>query len=355
MHKTALITGVTGQDGSLLAQFLLEKGYRVHGILRRTSSPNTARLDMLLEKSAKCGVFTLHHGDMTDASSLIRIVQKTQPDEIYNFAAQSDVGVSFDIPEHTANIVGLGTLRLLEAIKILGLEQKTRFFQASSSEMYGDVKETPQNELTPFRPRSPYATAKLHAYWTVVNYREAYGLHASNGVAFNHESPIRGEEFVTRKITRAVAAIQFGKQRKIDLGNLDAQRDWGHAQEYVQAMWAMLQQDEPSDYVLATGVTTSVRQFTELAFKEVGIQLAWRGKGLNECGYDRQTGECLVEIDPRYFRPTEIDLLIGDAKKAREKLGWSPKISVRQLIREMVQRDLHALANDIPNYQTAAE
>ncbi|OOG67792.1 GDP-mannose 4,6-dehydratase [Sinorhizobium sp. A49] len=342
--KVALVTGVTGQDGAYLAQLLLDKGYIVHGIKRRSSSFNTARIDNIYqdphEKNAR---FFLHYGDMTDATNLIRIMQETQPDEIYNLAAQSHVQVSFETPEYTANSDALGTLRLLEAIRILGLTDKARFYQASTSELYGLVQEVPQRETTPFYPRSPYAAAKLYAYWIVVNYREAYGMHASNGILFNHESPLRGETFVTRKITRAAAAIKLGKQDKLYLGNLDAKRDWGHAREYVRGMWLMLQQDKADDYVLATGKTTEVRTFVEWAFADVGIKLRWQGSGVEETGIDDATGQVLVEVDPRYFRPTEVDLLIGDPSKALEKLGWSHEIGVRDLVREMVEHDLREM------------
>ncbi len=343
--KTALITGVTGQDGAYLARLLLDKGYRVHGIKRRSSSFNTERLDDIYEDPHKPDPrLTLHYGDMTDSTNLIRIVQETQPDEIYNLAAQSHVQVSFETPEYTANADGLGTLRLLEAIRILKLETKCRFYQASTSELFGLAENVPQRETTPFYPRSPYAAAKLYAYWTVVNYREAYGLHASNGILFNHESPLRGETFVTRKITRAAAAIKLGRQDVLYLGNLASRRDWGHAREYVQGMWLMLQQDEPDDYVLATGITTPVRSFTEWAFADAGIELEWRGTGTEEKGYCRATGQLRVAVDPRYFRPTEVDLLIGDAGKAHQKLGWRAEITVRDLAREMVQADLELLA-----------
>ncbi len=339
--KVALITGVTGQDGAYLAEFLLEKGYMVHGIKRRSSSFNTGRIDHLYQDPHERNQrFALHYGDMTDATNLIRIVQQTQPDEIYNLAAQSHVQVSFETAEYTANADGIGPLRLLEAIRLLGLVDKTRFYQASTSELYGKAQSIPQNETTPFHPCSPYAAAKLYAYWIVVNYREAYGMHASNGILFNHESPIRGETFVTRKITRAAAAIHLGLQKKLFLGNLDAKRDWGHAREYVRGMWLMLQQDEPDDYVFATGVTTSVRAFVEWAFAETGVTLAWRGEGVEEKGFDAATGRCLVEIDPRYFRPTEVELLIGDSAKAYEKLGWKHETSAKALCTEMVREDL---------------
>jgi GDPmannose 4,6-dehydratase len=346
-QKTALITGITGQDGAYLARLLLEKGYRVHGIKRRSSSFNTARIDEIYEDPhAPDPHLTLHYGDLTDATNLIRIVQETQPDEIYNLAAQSHVAVSFETPEYTANSDGLGTLRLLESIRILGLEQKTRFYQASTSELYGLVQEVPQRETTPFYPRSPYAAAKLYAYWITVNYREAYGIHASNGILFNHESPLRGETFVTRKITRAAAAIALERQDTLYLGNLDARRDWGHAREYVEGMWLMVQQDEGDDYVLATGETTTVRQFVEWSFADAGIELDWRGNGVDEQGFCRKTGALRVAVDPRYFRPTEVDLLIGDPSKAHQKLGWRHKTGVRELAREMVAADLVAMCND---------
>lgn len=339
--KRALITGVTGQDGAYLAELLIAKGYEVHGLKRRSSSFNTGRIEHIYEDPhAADPDFFLHYGDLTDSTNLIRIIQEVKPDEIYNLAAQSHVQVSFETPEYTANADGIGTLRLLEAIRILGMERSTRFYQASTSELYGLVQEVPQRETTPFYPRSPYAVAKLYSYWIVVNYREAYGIHASNGILFNHESPLRGETFVTRKITRAAAAISLGRQDKLFLGNLNAQRDWGHAREYVQGMWLMLQQDEPDDYVLATGVTTPVRTFVEWAFEDAGIALEWRGEGIDEKGYCKASGKCLVEIDPRYFRPTEVELLIGDASKARDKLGWEHKTSVRELAREMILADL---------------
>ncbi len=346
-RKVALITGVTGQDGAYLADLLLEKGYTVHGVKRRSSSFNTGRIEHLYQDPHEDDPrLILHYGDLTDATNLIRIVQETQPDEIYNLAAQSHVQVSFETPEYTANADAVGTLRLLEAIRILGLEKKSRFYQASTSELYGLVQEVPQKETTPFYPRSPYGVAKLYGYWIVVNYREAYGMHASNGILFNHESPIRGETFVTRKITRAAAAIAHKRQDRLFLGNLDAQRDWGHAREYVRGMWLMLQQDQPDDYVLATGVTTTVRQFVEWSFEDAGFQLRWEGEGVDEKGYDAKTGRLLVEIDPRYFRPTEGDLLIGDPGKARQKLGWSHETSVRELAREMVREDLKAMLNE---------
>jgi GDPmannose 4,6-dehydratase len=338
--KIALITGITGQDGALLAELLLQKGYTVHGIKRRSSSFNTGRVDHLYVDPHQAGArFFMHHGDLTDATNLIRIVQETQPTEIYNLAAQSHVQVSFETPEYTANADALGTLRLLEAIRILGMERRIRFYQASSSELYGRIREVPQRETTPFYPRSPYAAAKLYAYWITVNYREAYGMHASNGILFNHEGPTRGETFVTRKITRAVAAIELGLQDRVYLGNLDAERDWGHARDYVEGMWMMLQQDEPDDYVLATGEKHSVREFVERAFDHVGRRIVWRGKGVDETGVDAKSGQILVEIDPRYFRPTEVDLLLGDPGKARQKLGWRHKTSFADLVKEMVEGD----------------
>ena len=340
-QKIALITGVTGQDGAYLAEFLLAKGYIVHGIKRRSSSFNTGRVDHLYHDPHEKGVsFSLHFGDVTDATNLIRIVQETQPDEIYNLAAQSHVQVSFETPEYTANSDAVGTLRLLEAIRILGREKQTRFYQASTSELYGKVQEIPQKETTPFYPRSPYAAAKLYAYWITVNYREAYGMHASNGILFNHESPIRGETFVTRKITRAVAAIELGLQDRLFLGNLNAKRDWGHARDYVEGMWLIVQQDQPDDYVLATGETHSVREFVEKAFAHVGRSIEWQGSGVDEKGIDRSSGKVLIEIDPRYFRPTEVDLLIGDPTKARTKLGWQHRTGFEELVREMVDADL---------------
>ncbi len=346
-NKTALVTGVTGQDGAYLVELLLEKGYTVHGVKRRSSSFNTGRIEHLYQDPhVDDPRLILHYGDMTDSTNLIRIVQESQPDEIYNLAAQSHVQVSFETPEYTANADAVGALRLLEAIRILGMEDKTRFYQASTSELYGLVQEVPQKETTPFYPRSPYAAAKLYAYWIVVNYREAYGMHASNGILFNHESPLRGETFVTRKITRAAAAIKLGRQEKLYLGNLDAQRDWGHAREYVRGMWLMLQQDKADDYVLATGETTHVRQFVEWAFEDVGIKLEWKGKGVDEKGYCSETGKCLVEVDPRYFRPTEVELLLGDPAKAKKQLGWSHETSPRDLAREMVQSDLKVMQRD---------
>lgn len=342
--KTALITGITGQDGAYLAELLLDKGYIVHGVKRRSSSFNTGRIDHLYQDRHKTGVqFLLHYGDLTDATNLIRLVQEVQPDEIYNLAAQSHVQVSFETPEYTANSDALGTLRLLEAIRILDLKEKTRFYQASTSELYGKVQEIPQSEKTPFYPRSPYGAAKLYAYWITVNYREAYGYHASNGILFNHESPLRGETFVTRKITRAVAAIELGIQDKVYLGNLDAKRDWGHARDYVEGMWRVLQQDTPDDYVLATGETHAVREFVELSFAEVGRTITWKGKGVDEKGIDAKSGEVLIEIDPRYFRPTEVDLLLGDPTKAHEKLGWKHTTSFREMVKEMVSADMETV------------
>jgi GDPmannose 4,6-dehydratase len=343
----ALITGVTGQDGAYLAELLLQKGYVVHGLKRRSSSFNTARVDHLYADPHERGVqFFMHYGDMTDATNLIRIVQETQPTEIYNMAAQSHVQVSFETPEYTANSDGLGTLRLLEAMRILKLEKSVRFYQASTSELYGFVQEKPQRETTPFRPRSPYAAAKLYAYWTTVGYREAYGMHASNGILFNHEGPTRGETFVTRKITRAVAAIEAGLQDKLYLGNIDASRDWGHARDYVEGMWLMLQQKEPDDYVLATGETHTVREFVEAAFGHIGRTIEWKGKGVDEKGVDAKSGQALVAIDPRYFRPTEVDFLLGDPAKAHAKLGWKHKTSFASLVREMVDADRNAVQQE---------
>jgi GDPmannose 4,6-dehydratase len=340
MVKKALITGVTGQDGAYLAEFLLNKGYEVHGIKRRTSLFNTDRIDHLfMDPHVSDGRFVLHHGDMTDSSSLIHIMQKVRPDEIYNLAAQSHVAVSFEEPEYTANSDALGALRLLEGIRILGLEKKTRFYQASTSELYGLVQEIPQKETTPFYPRSPYAVAKLYAYWITVNYREAYGIYACNGILFNHESPNRGETFVTRKITRALARIKLGIQERLYLGNLDAKRDWGHAKDYVQMQWLMLQQEQPEDFVIASGVQYSVREFVDCAASELGMKLSWSGEGVNEKGCDEQ-GRCVVEVDPRYFRPTEVETLLGDASKAKQKLGWVPEISFAELVTEMVQADM---------------
>ncbi len=344
--KVALITGITGQDGAYLAEFLLNKGYIVHGIKRRTSLFNTDRIDHLYQDRHEKGIrLFLHHGDMTDSSSLIRIIQQVQPDEIYNLAAQSHVAVSFEEPEYTANADALGVLRLLEAIRILGLEKKTRFYQASTSELYGLVQEIPQKETTPFHPRSPYAVAKLYGYWIVVNYREAYGLYACNGILFNHESPIRGETFVTRKITRALARIKLGLQDCLYLGNLDAKRDWGHARDYVEMQWLMLQQEKPEDFVIATGVQYSVRDFVNAAAREIGIAIRWEGQGMDEKGYDA-AGKCIVAVDPRYFRPAEVETLLGDATKAKEKLGWTPKTTFDELVAEMVREDLKAAERD---------
>jgi len=346
MQKVALITGVTGQDGAYLAEFLLDKGYEVHGIKRRTSLFNTDRIDHLYQDPhEKNRRFSLHHGDMTDSSSLVRIIQQVQPDEIYNLAAQSHVAVSFEEPEYTANSDALGALRILEAMRILGMEKKARFYQASTSELFGLVQETPQKETTPFYPRSPYAVAKLYAYWITVNYREAYGMYACNGILFNHESPVRGETFVTRKITRALARIKLGLQDCLFLGNLDAKRDWGHARDYIEMQWLMLQQSAPEDFVIATGVQYSVRDFVNAAGAEIGIAVDWRGAGVDEKGYDAE-GNCIVQVDPRYFRPTEVETLLGDATKAREKLGWTPKITFAELVAEMVREDLKAAERD---------
>ncbi len=346
-RKVALITGVTGQDGAYLAELLLAKGYVVHGLKRRSSSFNTGRVDHLYHDPHGQGVmFFLHFGDLTDATNIIRMVQETQPDEIYNLAAQSHVQVSFETPEYTANADGLGTLRLLEAIRILGRVDNTRFYQASTSELFGRVQEIPQKETTPFYPRSPYAAAKLYAHWITVNYREAYGIHASNGILFNHESPIRGETFVTRKITRAVAAINLGLQDTLFLGNLDATRDWGHARDYAEGMWLILQQNQPDDYVLATGESHSVREFVEKAFAHTGRTIVWHGSGLDEKGIDESTGELLIQVDPRYFRPTEVDALLGDASKARATLGWRHKTSFDSLVEEMVDADTLAIRNE---------
>ncbi len=346
--KTALISGITGQDGAYLASFLLNKGYEVHGIKRRSSLFNTARIDGLYEDlHEKDARFFLHYGDLTDASNLIRIIQQVRPDEIYNLAAQSHVKVSFETPEYTANSDALGTLRLLEAIRILGLERHTRFYQASTSELFGKVQETPQRETTPFYPRSPYAAAKLYAYWITVNYREAYGIFASNGILFNHESELRGETFVTRKITRAAARIALGLQEKTWLGNLDAKRDWGHAEDYVEAMWRILQHDVPEDFVVATGETHSVREFADLAFREAGLELEWHGTGLEEKGVEARTGRVLVEVDPRYFRPTEVDLLLGDPSKAERLLGWKRRVTFEDLVRRMVRYDLELFRKDV--------
>jgi len=347
VKKRALITGITGQDGAYLAEFLLDKGYEVHGIKRRASLFNTERIDHLYqEPHMQDRRFILHYGDLTDATNLIRVIQEVQPDEIYNLAAQSHVAVSFETPEYTANSDGLGTLRILEAIRILKLDEKTRFYQASTSELYGKVQETPQSETTPFYPRSPYAAAKLYAYWITVNYREAYNLFACNGILFNHESPQRGETFVTRKITRALARIKLGLQDCLYLGNLDAKRDWGHAKDYVEAQWLMLQQDQPEDYVIATGEQYSVREFVNIAAEELGLSITWQGNGVDEKGYDEQ-GRCIVAIDPKYFRPTEVETLLGDPSKARHQLGWQPKISFADLVREMTAKDLQEAERDL--------
>jgi len=343
--KKALITGVTGQDGAYLAELLLKKGYEVHGVKRRTSLFNTDRIDHLYQDPHEKGVrLFLHHGDMTDSTSLLRIIQQVLPDEIYNLAAQSHVQVSFEEPEYTANSDALGALRVLEAIRILGLEKNTRFYQASSSELFGLVQESPQKETTPFYPRSPYAVAKLYAYWITVNYREAYGMYACNGILFNHESPIRGETFVTRKITRALARIKLGLQDTVYLGNLNAKRDWGHARDYVEMQWLMLQQKQAEDYVIATGEQHSVRDFVNAAAKEVGLRMSWKGKGVNEKGF--ADGRCIVQVDPKYFRPTEVETLLGDASKARRKLGWTPKIRFPELVAEMMREDLKAAERD---------
>jgi GDPmannose 4,6-dehydratase len=345
--KVALITGVTGQDGAYLSELLLEKGYVVHGVKRRSSSFNTGRVDHLYVDPHEAETrFFMHYGDLTDATNLIRLVQETQPDEIYNLAAQSHVQVSFETPEYTANADALGTLRLLEALRILGMGERVRFYQASTSELYGKVQETPQRETTPFYPRSPYGVAKLYGYWITVNYREAYGFHASNGILFNHESPLRGETFVTRKITRAVAAIELGLQERLWIGNLDARRDWGHARDYVEGMWLMLQQDAPDDYVLATGETHSVREMIERAFGCVGREIVWRGAGEDEVGVEPGSGKELVRVDPRYFRPTEVDLLLGDPSKAHARLGWRHRTSFADLVKEMVAADLQAMRDE---------
>jgi GDPmannose 4,6-dehydratase len=344
--KVALITGITGQDGAYLAELLLKKGYIVHGVKRRSSLFNTDRIDHLYQDPhVKKASFILHYGDLTDSTNLIRIIQQVQPDEIYNLAAMSHVAVSFETPEYTANADGIGTLRILEAIRILGLEKKTRFYQASTSELYGLVQETPQKETTPFYPRSPYAVAKLYGYWITVNYREAYGMYACNGILFNHESPVRGETFVTRKITRALARIKLGLQDCLYLGNLDALRDWGHAKDYVEMQWLMLQQDQPEDFVIATGVQYSVRDFVNAAARELGMVITWRGKGVDEKGNDA-SGKCIVKVDPRYFRPTEVETLLGDPSKAKQKLGWTPKITFDELVSEMVREDLKSAERD---------
>ncbi len=346
-QKVALVTGITGQDGSYLAEFLMEKGYTVHGIKRRASSFNTERIDHLYQDPHDSDQkMILHYGDLTDSGNLIRLVQQVQPDEIYNLAAQSHVAVSFDSPEYTANVDGIGTLRLLEAIRILGLENKTRFYQASTSELYGKVQTSPQTETTPFYPRSPYAVAKLYAYWITVNYREAYGIYACNGILFNHESPVRGETFVTRKITRGLARIKLGLQDHVHLGNLDSKRDWGHARDYVEMQWLMLQQELPEDFVIATGRQFSVRQFVELAAEHLEMDITWRGKGINEEGYDRNSGKCVIKIDPRYFRPTEVETLLGDASGAKAKLGWATKVTFEEMVAEMMQRDMELAERD---------
>ncbi|MFT4564482.1 MAG: GDPmannose 4,6-dehydratase [Gammaproteobacteria bacterium] len=345
--KVALITGVTGQDGAYLSEFLIKKGYEVHGIKRRSSSFNTGRIDHLYQDPhVDSRQYILHHGDLTDATNLIRIVQEVQPDEIYNLAAQSHVAVSFETPEYTANADALGTLRLLEAIRILKLTEKTRFYQASTSEMYGKVQEVPQKETTPFYPRSPYGAAKVYAYWICVNYREAYNMFCSNGILFNHESPIRGETFVTRKITRATARISLGLQDKLFLGNMDSLRDWGHARDYVEAMWLMLQQEEADDFVIATGKQVSVREFVEMSFREIGVQIEWRGIGVEEEGLDAKTGAVRVAVDPRYFRPTEVETLLGDPTKAKEKLGWTARTSLSVMVKEMIADDLNGAEKD---------
>ena len=347
MSKVALITGITGQDGAYLAEFLLAKNYIVHGIKRRASSFNTDRIDHLYQDPhIKNQNFILHYGDLTDSMNLVRIIQEIQPDEIYNLGAQSHVAVSFECPEYTADAVGMGSLRILEAIRIAGLEKKTRYYQASTSELYGLVQEIPQTEKTPFYPRSPYAVAKLYAYWITVNYREAYGMYACNGILFNHESPIRGETFVTRKITRAFARIKLELQDKVYLGNLDAKRDWGHAKDYVEMQWLMLQQDKPEDFVIATGVQYSVRDFVDKAAMAVGIEMEWKGEGVDEKGYDKATGNCLVEVDKRYFRPTEVETLLGDPTSAKEKLGWVPQITLEEMVKEMVDNDVMIAKRD---------
>jgi GDPmannose 4,6-dehydratase len=347
-NKVALITGVTGQDGAYLAEFLLDKGYEVHGIKRRSSSFNTDRIDHLYHDPHEIGrKFTLHYGDLSDSMSLVRIIQQIQPDEIYNLGAQSHVAVSFETPEYTADTVGLGALRVLEAIRISGFANKTRYYQASTSELYGKVQEIPQKETTPFYPRSPYAAAKLYAYWITVNYREAYGMYACNGILFNHESPIRGETFVTRKITRALARISLGLQETVYLGNLDAKRDWGHAKDYVEIQWLMLQQDEPDDFCIATGIQFSVRDFVNFAWGHLGKTIRWEGKGMDEKGYDSETGNLLVAVDKRYFRPTEVETLLGDPSKAKEKLGWEPKITLEEMVHEMMESDINKVKIEI--------
>ena len=346
-NKIALITGITGQDGAYLAEFLLDKGYEVHGIKRRSSSFNTDRIDHLYQDPHETGrKFILHYGDLSDSMSLVRIIQKIQPDEIYNLGAQSHVAVSFETPEYTADTVGLGALRILEAIRISGLEKKTRFYQASTSELYGEVQETPQKETTPFYPRSPYAAAKLYAYWITVNYREAYGMYACNGILFNHESPVRGETFVTRKITRALARISLGLQDTVYLGNMNALRDWGHAKDFVEMQWLMLQQDEPDDFCIATGIQFSVRDFVNFAWGHLGKTIRWEGEGMDEKGYDNETGNLLVAVDKRYFRPTEVETLLGDPSKAREKLGWEAKITLEEIVYEMMENDIKVAKRD---------
>lgn len=345
--KVALITGITGQDGSYLAEFLLDKGYEVHGIKRRSSSFNTDRIDHLYQDPHEISrKFILHYGDLSDSMSLVHIIKKIQPDEIYNLAAQSHVAVSFETPEYTADTVGLGALRILEAIRILGLETKTRYYQASSSELYGQIQETPQKETTPFSPRSPYAVAKLYAYWITINYREAYGMFACNGILFNHESPVRGETFVTRKITRALSRISLGLQETLYLGNLNAKRDWGHAKDYVEMQWLMLQQEEPDDFCIATGLQFSVRDFVNFAWGHLGKIIRWEGEGIDEKGYDSETGNLLVVVDSRYFRPTEVEALLGDPSKAREKLGWKPKITFEEMVHEMMENDINISKRD---------
>jgi GDPmannose 4,6-dehydratase len=346
--KTALISGITGQDGAYLSEYLLKKGYTVHGIKRRSSSFNTERIDHLYQDPhVENKKFILHFGDLTDTSNLVRIIQQVQPDEIYNLGAQSHVQVSFEVPEYTADTDGIGTLRILEAIRILGMEKKVRFYQASTSELFGKVQEIPQKETTPFYPRSPYAVAKLYAYWIVVNYRESYGMYACNGILFNHESPIRGETFVTRKITRAAARIKLGLQDKLYMGNIDAKRDWGYAGDYVELMWLMLQQEKADDFIMATGITTTVRDFITMAFKEAGIDINWEGKGIDEKGIDKDTGKVLVEIDPRYFRPAEVELLIGDPSKAFSSLGWKPKVQLPELVKMMVTHDIKLAEKEV--------
>jgi GDPmannose 4,6-dehydratase len=346
--KTALISGVTGQDGAYLSEFLLKKDYTVHGIKRRSSSFNTERVDHLYQDPhVENNKFILHYGDLTDTSNLVRIIQQVQPDEIYNLGAQSHVQVSFEVPEYTADTDGIGTLRLLEAIRILGMEKKVRFYQASTSELFGKAREMPQKETTPFYPRSPYAVAKLYAYWIVVNYRESYGIYACNGILFNHESPIRGETFVTRKVTRAIARIKYGLQDKLYMGNIDAKRDWGFAGDYVELMWLMLQQEKADDFIMATGVTTTIRDFITMAFSEAGIKITWEGKGIEEKGIDTNTGKVLVEIDPRYFRPAEVEMLIGDPSKAFSKLSWKPKVQLPELVKMMVKNDLELVEKEI--------